>query len=259
MDEYGSSAGIARNASESEYPGLWRGLVGLWCPSAGLTGNRLLDYGGRNNFTGSSLPWSSGRVGASVSLNGSSSFASGNDLGFPTGSGARSFSVWFTCAAVSAGQTRFLFTYGTATGTNYWTVGVSDAAGSKALYVATLSAGVRGNTLTNIDDGKWHHAVWVYNGTTEIFYFDGLPAGSGAHTVATTLSGTTYIGRVIGGFYWSGKLDDLRLYNRVLTANEVRQMYFGASPLVPLNRPYFNSPSAPPPAANTTNFFRFFR
>lgn len=258
MNEYGYSAGIARNASESEYPELWRGLVGLWCPSAGLTGNRLLDYGGRNNFTGSSLPWSSGRVGASVSTNGSSSFASGNDLGFPTGSGARSLSVWFTCAP-TAGSTRFLFAWGASSGVDLWTVGVQDSGGSKTLYASTYSAGARGNALTNIDDGRWHHAVWVYNGATEFFYFDGLPAGSVAHTVVTTRTGTAYIGKWAGGNVWNGKLDDFRLYNRVLTANEVRRMYFGASPLVPLNRPYFNSPTAPPPAGNTTNFFRFFR
>ena len=260
MDEYGSSAGIARNASESAYPELWRGLVGLWCPSAGLTGNRLINYSAsRNTFNISTLAWSTGRTGASVNLNGYIDYASGSDNGFPTGSGARSFSVWFTCAALGSGATRFLFAYGTATGTNHWTVGVQESGGAKALYASTYSAGVRGNTLTNIDDGKWHHAVWVYNGTTEVFYFDGLPAGSGAHTVATTLSGTTYIGRGPSGFYYGGKLDDFRLYNRVLTAGEVRRMYFGASPLVPLSRPYFNSPTSPPPAANTTNFFRFFR
>ena len=58
--------------------------------------------------------------------------------------------------------------------------------------------------------------------------------------------------------YFPGRIDDVRLYNRALSAAEIRQSYQGASPLVPLNRPYFNSPTAPP-AANTTNFFRFFR
>jgi hypothetical protein len=256
MNEYGYSAGIARNASESEYPGLWRGLVGLWCPSAGLTGNRLLDYGGRNNFTGSSLPWSSGRVGASVSLDGSSSFASGNDLGFPTGNGARSLSVWFTCAP-TAGSTRFLFAMG-GSGSNLWTAGVQDAGGFKTLYSSTQIEGARSSAVSNIDDGKWHHAVYCYDGVNVSFFFDGLPSGSVARTWSASLSGTAYIGKWLGGNNWSGKLDDLRLYKRVLTADEVRRMYFGASPLVPLNRPYFNSPSAPP-AANTTNFFRFFR
>jgi hypothetical protein len=45
MNEYGYSAGIARNASESEYPDLWRNLVGLFVPSA-QPGWRLMDLSG---------------------------------------------------------------------------------------------------------------------------------------------------------------------------------------------------------------------
>jgi hypothetical protein len=54
-------------------------------------------------------------------------------------------------------------------------------------------------------------------------------------------------------------MDDIRVYQRTLSASEIMRSYMGASPLVPLNRPYFNSPTTPPPAGNTTNFFRFFR
>jgi hypothetical protein len=60
------------------------------------------------------------------------------------------------------------------------------------------------------------------------------------------------------GRNFTGDMDDIRVYQRTLSAAEIMRSYMGASPLVPLNRPYFNSPSAPP-AANTTNFFRFFR
>lgn len=38
--------GIARNFSESAYPGLWRGLKGLWCPSVGIQGRQLIDFSG---------------------------------------------------------------------------------------------------------------------------------------------------------------------------------------------------------------------
>jgi hypothetical protein len=60
------------------------------------------------------------------------------------------------------------------------------------------------------------------------------------------------------GRSFTGDMDDIRVYQRTLSAAEIMQSYMGASPLVLLSRPYFNSPSAPP-AANTTNFFRFFR
>ena len=41
--------GFARNAAQSEYPELWRGLVGLWSPSLGPTGLTLYDWSGNKN------------------------------------------------------------------------------------------------------------------------------------------------------------------------------------------------------------------
>ena len=42
-------AGYARNASESENPKLWDGLVGAWMPSLGVTGETLRDVSGNGN------------------------------------------------------------------------------------------------------------------------------------------------------------------------------------------------------------------
>ena len=42
-------AGYARNASESENPKLWDGLVGAWMPSLGVTGDTLRDVSGNGN------------------------------------------------------------------------------------------------------------------------------------------------------------------------------------------------------------------
>jgi len=42
-------AGYARNASESENPKLWDGLVGAWMPSLGVTGDKLRDVSGNGN------------------------------------------------------------------------------------------------------------------------------------------------------------------------------------------------------------------
>ena len=41
--------GFARNAAESENPGLWKGLVCKWAPSLGVTGLTLRDQSGHHN------------------------------------------------------------------------------------------------------------------------------------------------------------------------------------------------------------------
>ena len=39
--------GFARNASESQNPGLWKGITNTYAPFLGRTGNQLFDWGGR--------------------------------------------------------------------------------------------------------------------------------------------------------------------------------------------------------------------
>lgn len=41
--------GWARNAGESQYPELWKSLIGAWCPALGSSGLKLMDLSGRGN------------------------------------------------------------------------------------------------------------------------------------------------------------------------------------------------------------------
>jgi len=73
----------------------------------------------------------------------------------------------------------------------------------------------------------WHHVVAVYGGGTSVtFYIDGvaqtltIPAGA-----LNTASGTAYIGYSGGQNIFQGDIDDLRLYNRALSAAEVMALY----------------------------------
>jgi hypothetical protein len=48
-EEPSYKAGYAKNAVESENPHLWKGLVGAWMPSLGVTGDTLRDVSGNGN------------------------------------------------------------------------------------------------------------------------------------------------------------------------------------------------------------------
>ena len=48
-EEPSYKAGYAKNAGESENPHLWKGLVGAWMPSLGVTGDTLRDVSGNGN------------------------------------------------------------------------------------------------------------------------------------------------------------------------------------------------------------------
>jgi hypothetical protein len=77
----------------------------------------------------------------------------------------------------------------------------------------------------NINDGAWHHLVATRNNTTGAMavYVDSTLTGSGTGpTGSRTFSPSFRIGGLQPGYnYLNGTLDDVRLYDRVLTMDEI--------------------------------------
>ena len=88
------------------------------------------------------------------------------------------------------------------------------------------------DSSTKITDTKWHHIAVTYDGSTTRYYLDGNADGSPAYSTTFNNGGAVYgIGSdpTFGGFF-NGYIDDVRIYNRVLTGSEITQLYKMASP-----------------------------
>jgi hypothetical protein len=77
--------------------------------------------------------------------------------------------------------------------------------------------------------GKWHHMAATRTNNALSFYIDGkligtsaTPAGSGPYS--STFEYLVGYGYNNGVQYWKGSLDDLRIYNRVLSATELANL-----------------------------------
>ena len=84
-------------------------------------------------------------------------------------------------------------------------------------------------------DSAWHHIVGVKNGSTMYLYVDGVLDGTTTDSTNTTTTNTSavQIGRRGGGSnFWSGNLDELKIYNSALTASQVKLEYNRAQSLV---------------------------
>lgn len=87
--------------------------------------------------------------------------------------------------------------------------------------------------LSNFNNNQWYHFAATYNGTTLIMYINGVNVGStsASGTISYTVSNPLCIGSEPDntvcntGEYWDGRLDDIRVYNRALTAQEVLDLY----------------------------------
>ena len=88
--------------------------------------------------------------------------------------------------------------------------------------------------LTN-SVGSWYHAVGAYNKTTgeQKLYVNGLLVNTQTHPAGNTVAPLTAYSDMRMGYsrvnagYFNGVLDDVRLYKRALTDQEVLDIYNG--------------------------------
>ncbi|MBI5881161.1 VCBS repeat-containing protein, partial [archaeon] len=96
------------------------------------------------------------------------------------------------------------------------------------------------NAKAAVGLNSWHHLVGVFNGTNISIYVD----GSLVETVASAFSstGTDSNPVLIGAqppYYFNGSIDEVRIYNRSLTADQIRLLYLNQTDKI-----HFNETSA---------------
>ena len=72
----------------------------------------------------------------------------------------------------------------------------------------------------------WYHVAWTYANGTNTGYTNGVADGSTSYTFGADYTGNYYISSPTSTF--NGFIDDVRIYNRALSATEVQQLYTNA-------------------------------
>ena len=93
-------------------------------------------------------------------------------------------------------------------------------------------------TTTSLILNRWTHIAGTHNGTKQTIYIDGVSDKTRDLTVNLVNSTTNlYIGsRIGGGYYYSGLMDNFRLYNAAISATQVQENYLaGLSKLLANN------------------------
>lgn len=85
------------------------------------------------------------------------------------------------------------------------------------------------NAKTPIADGKWRHVAGTYDGTTFTLYVDGAEdASMSPGTKPDSHDNALFIGGCDIGKYWmTGAIDELALFSRALSADEVNELKDG--------------------------------
>jgi hypothetical protein len=154
-----------------------------------------------------------------ASFNGAAAnFLTVTNAALPVGTAPRTVSVWFATTGTFSPIVGSLFNYGesAATGLRFGAA----VAGAKDDFIGQF-ADLPGTATVN--DGQWHQLVVTYDGTTVTLFVDARFSASAAIAL-DTLGQILRIGASAADRAtpepFTGSIDDLRIYDRVLTRTE---------------------------------------
>ncbi len=204
------------------------GLVGSWHfeENTGTTTADTSGYTNTGTLSATGATWTtSGKFGNALSFDGSTGYVQNTSpTNLPTGSASRTMEAWIKPAALPGGVGYGIISYGAGSGTSIASLMLNN----NKLYFANCLVGITGTTA--LSAGNWYHVAAVYDGTNITLYVNGAFDSSGAITLSTTLDADGIrIGRAssCGGtyFYFNGSMDEARVYNRALSAAEIKAQY----------------------------------
>jgi hypothetical protein len=101
--------------------------------------------------------------------------------------------------------------------------------GTGAGYKFIVKNGIAPYGVANggkISPGDWQFVAGTYDGATGTLYVDGQVVASDAFGPPGTVSLPVNIGAYAGGGSgWKGRIDEVQIFNRVLSATELRGLY----------------------------------
>ena len=173
----------------------------------------------------------SGRINGCVLLDGSNDYVSGPTLVGP--SGGFTFAAWVKPDVVSG--YRVLCTIGAGSNKYCWIYVDPSGLLWASIFATGETASITRNTGAVVSANTWQHVVFTWDGGTAYtsikIYVDGTQAdssssGTGTFTASSSNSLTVYFGDRRGSSNaFDGRMDEVRLYSRALSAGDVTELY----------------------------------
>jgi len=166
--------------------------------------------------------------GTSLIFNGSTAKVASMNVGFTRTSGQPlSVGIWFKTILTTSNITFISVRNGSAAG-NLWKIGWGTAGQIQFSYDSTGGGGAAASS-TKFNDGKWHHAVGVYDGTNITIYVDAVQVGQITNKLAAAINQTLLgIGfrPDTGAEFFKGNLDQAFISNQALSLAEIQDIYY---------------------------------
>lgn len=208
------------------------GLVGLWSfDGKDMSNNTAFDRSpsGGNDGTLTNGPVRTiGKIGQALDFDGVDDLVSVADADILSPSSEITVSAWIKRNSLTGRQ--FFVSKGQASSnaaTEYWLEIASD--NGLIFQLADASSHKLTGATSITDTTTWHHVVGTWDGTTQKLYVDGVQDAVTV-TWSGSINNTTYelaLGNRSSArdIEFNGVLDEVRIYNRALSADEISQLY----------------------------------
>jgi hypothetical protein len=191
--------------------------------------------------------WTTGKIGNALQFNGSNTYVQPFALTFPSGF---SWGAWINPGNV-AGSGVVLG----AGDSTYNSLQVTTNKLNSQLYINGSNRAI--SSASNLSNGTWYFVMVTYNGSSVNMYINGAADGTPVTGISGSLQHTDGTDLNIGrrdpsgaAGYFNGKIDEVMIYNRGLTSDEVRDIYNAQSAGV---RSALTLPSVTPGASQTVD------
>lgn len=201
---------------------------GLTTPDA-VTGNHM-------TLTGMDISnLVTGQRGMAMSFNGSSQYLSytatpGVDSGLPI-TDAPQFSVLLWVKGLPNQVDRRVFSEGSSATTDpLFNIGTHNTGADGTVDIFIRNSGTKINHYHSprpAFDDQWHHIAWTDNNGVATLYIDGTVETNFTYSRGPTAINITSIGAILRatpGAYFSGSVDDVAVWERILTEAEIQQV-----------------------------------
>lgn len=160
-----------------------------------------------------------GKIGGALSFNGTSDVITFNPSGFPSGSSARSLSVWVYMATEDFSDAEAICYYGDTDQTNGFGLAYYDMGKMKIL--STIETDV------DIVLDEWVNWIVTYDGTNLKLYKNSVLVFTSDPITLATLTNLGQIGKTGVSYPFNGSLDSVIIFDKALTQNEINYIYNG--------------------------------
>src|SRR5262249_41591589 len=187
---------------------------------------------------------SSGRYGGALSFNGTNALVTVADAASLHLTSGMTLEAWVDPSVVTSAWRDVIYKGND----NYYLEGTSDQGGKPALGSTISPSPVYGSAA--LAAGTWTQLAATYDGSTLRLYVNGTQVASRAQrgSLPTSANPLQIGGDSLWGQYFSGVIDEVRIYNRALTQAEITtDMNTPVGPIAPDTQ----SPTAPSNLAAT--------